>query len=213
MTIYTEADQVELLKKWWQEYGTAIIIGIILAIALGYGWRAWQQHHEKTLEHASMRYEQLLTNIVNGNSSAAETEADRLMDRYRHTPYAELAGLQLARQEIYRGDFSSAERNLRWVMKRGDTPALRQLSRLRVARLLLYQKRFDEALVLLEDVDDKSYMPAIDEVRGDVLVAKGDQVGARQAYQAAASNKIIPDLIVMQPLLQMKLDDLAGATQ
>jgi predicted negative regulator of RcsB-dependent stress response len=210
MTVYNEADQVELIKKWWHEYGTAIIIGIIVAIALGYGWRAWQAHHEKQLAHASMRYEQLLTNIVNGNSTAAEEQANRLMDRYRHTPYAELAGLQLARQEIYRGDFSEAERNLRWVMNRGDTPALRQVSRLRVARLLLYQKHFDDALALLQDVDDKSYMPAIDEVRGDILAAKGDVAGARLAYQAAATNKIIPDLVVMQPLLQMKLDDLAG---
>jgi predicted negative regulator of RcsB-dependent stress response len=211
MNMYSEAEQVELLKKWWQEYGTAIIVGIVIAIVVGFGWRHWQQRREQQLEHASMRYEQLLTNIVNGNSAAAETQANRLMYRYRHTPYAELAALQLARQEIYEGKPALAEQNLGWIMRRGDTPALRQVARLRDARLMLSQNRIDEAWALLQKIDDKAFMPAIDEVRGDVLLAQGKKAAARQAYADAINSKILPGLAVMQPLLEMKLDDLAGA--
>lgn len=209
MNTYTEAEQIELIKKWWKEYGVAIVMGIVIAIVLGFGWRYWQQRHEEKLAHASMRYEQLLTNIVNGNSTAAENQANRLMDRYPHTPYAELAGLQVARQEVYQGNLPAAERNLRWIMRRGGTPDLRQVARLRVARLLLAQNESDEALTLLQHVDDKSYTPAIDELRGDILAAQGKAAAARLAYQDAI--KALPGLNIMQPLLEMKLNDLAGA--
>jgi predicted negative regulator of RcsB-dependent stress response len=204
----TEAEQVEQLKKWWKEYGLAIIIGIVLALVLGFGWRSYQQHHEHKLEHASTKYEQLLTNVVNGNTAAVEAQAKHLMSRYPHTPYAELAALQLARQMVYQNDWQGAEIQLRWVMSHGDNSALRQVARMRIARLLLAQNNPQAALKLLQKVDDKAYIAQVDEIKGDILATLGEPQQAYQAYQLAL--KVFPGFQVMQPLLQMKIDNMAG---
>lgn len=204
----SDKEQVEHLKKIWREYGMAIVVGVILAVILGAGWRYLQHHKEHSLEHASMRYEQLLTNVVNGNTEEVESHANRLMERYPHTPYAEFGALQLARQKIYQGDLSQAGEKLQWVMKHGDSSALREIARVRAARVLLAQSKPEEALKLLDKVDDNAYMAAVLEVKGDILLAQGKALEAKNSYAAALN--FFPGLEVIQPLVQMKLDDLAG---
>jgi predicted negative regulator of RcsB-dependent stress response len=204
-----EQEQLEHLKKMWQEYGLAIILGVVIAIVAGFGWRYLQHRHEHTLEHASMRYEQLLTNVVNGNTEAVENQATRLITRYPRTPYAEFAALQLARQDVYEGKLSDAEDKLQWVMQNGETKTLREVARIRAARVLIAQNQPDKALKLLNDISDTAYSAAAYEVKGDALLATGKPDQARVAYQNAM--KAFPGFEVIRPILQMKIDNLTGA--
>lgn len=209
MDYMNENEQVEQLKKWWREYGVAMIVGILIAVIGGFGWHGWQQHREKVLNHASMRYEQLLTSIMNGETTTAETRANRLIARYPHTPYAQLAALQLARQAVYQNKFSEAEDKLLWLSKHGDSDSLRAVANIRLARVLLTDKKPQEALDVLAKNNNKAYVAAVEEVRGDVLVSQGKTADAKQAYENAL--KAFPAIEVMQPLLRMKLEDLATA--
>lgn len=204
-----DAEQVEQLKKIWREYGVAVIVGVLIAIIIGFGWRYYQHRHEHTLEHASMRYEQLLTNVVNGNIQAVDTQANRLMNRYPHTPYAQLAALQLARQDVYIGNLAAADDRLHWLLKHGDNIALREIARVRLARVLIAEKKPQDALDILKDADNSAYAAAAQEAKGDALLALGKPAQARAAYQTAL--KTFPGFEVIRPLLQMKLDDLATA--
>ncbi|HBC19536.1 MAG TPA: hypothetical protein DC022_12505, partial [Alcanivorax sp.] len=40
--IRDEEEQVERIKAWWQENGTAAVITVVLAVAALIGWRQWQ---------------------------------------------------------------------------------------------------------------------------------------------------------------------------
>jgi predicted negative regulator of RcsB-dependent stress response len=206
---YNEAEQIEQLKRWWQEYGVAAMIGVALALVLGFGWRYWQNHREQKLAHVSMRYEQLLTNVVNGNAVAVEIQANRLIERYPHTPYTQLAALQLARQYVYQNRLADAEDKLEWVMAHGDNSSLRQIARLRAARAYLADKQPNKALDLLDTTDDKAYEAVAWELKGDILAAMNKDAEARDAYHTALNK--MPSLAVMQPLLKMKIDNLTGA--
>ena len=42
----TEEEQIEALKRWWSENGKSIVIGIALAGASVFGWRAWQDQQQ-----------------------------------------------------------------------------------------------------------------------------------------------------------------------
>lgn len=208
MSTYNDAEQIEQLKKWWKEYGTSLIVGIILAIILSFGWRYWHDRQQQNLEKASTNYELLLTNVVNGDSAEVESQAFAIMRQFPSTPYAQLAALQLARQQIYLQDYHGAETQLRWVMQKGKNSSLRQVARLRLARLLAAEQKSPEALAILVKVDDDSFIPAIDEVKGDILSSVGKNKEAYQAYQDAL--KAFPAFETMQPLLQMKIANLAG---
>lgn len=208
MSTYSETEQIEQIKRLWLEYGTAIIVGVLIALIAGFSWRYWQQRHEQMLAHVSLRYEQLLTNVVNGNTAAVEAQANRLISRYPHTPYTQLAALQLARQDIYQDRLDDAEKKLNWVMEHGDSAPLRQIARIRAARVLLAENQAQQALDLLKRSDDKAYDPFVWEVRGDIMVAMNKPADARVAYQQALAS--LPGFGAMQPLLLMKLSDLSN---
>lgn len=206
-TYATESEQIEFIKSWWKNYGKITLISIIIALIASYGWRSYLQRHERMLEKASVIYERLLIAASNNDDVAMANAADRLIDHYRHTPYSQLAALMLAKQAVYKGDLDIAERKLQWIMKHGNNSALRQIARIRAARVFLAENRPVAALDLLDKVDDKDYTALIDEARGDVLLVLNKKEEARKAYSDAL--QAFPGIDVMQPLLQMKLDNLA----
>jgi predicted negative regulator of RcsB-dependent stress response len=203
----TEQQQIEEIKKWWQRNGTSTIIIFVLVICASIGWRFWLQHRETKLERASTHYEELLNAVVNDDAIDAQKEANLLRHNYLHTPYAALASLMLARGDVYQGNYDSAKQQLTWVMKHANTNALREIARLRLARITLLQNQPKDALQLLAKVDDKNYEPLINELIGDSYLALNQIDNARSAYQRAITE--LPDP-AMRPILQMKLDDIAA---
>lgn len=210
MSVYTtDQQQLDQFHQWWKNNGTSTIIIFVLALSLSFGWRFWLQHRETVLTQASANYEQLLNNGVNNNNTAAIQVANILMQDYPHTPYAPLAALMLARQFVNQGDYHDAENQLIWVMHNGHNKSIRQIARLRAARVLLTQNQAQQALLMLNKVDDKSYLPVVYEISGDCYVALGQLDQARLSYQQAI--KILPGYDVAQPILRMKLDNLSVA--
>lgn len=208
MSVYTtDQQQIEQFQQWWKLHGTSTILMIVFALALGFGWRFWLQHHEQTLSQASSDYEQLLNSVVNNDSANANTLANTLTQEYSRTPYAPLAALMLARQSVNQGNLSDAENRLVWVTQHTHNKTLRQVARLRAARVLLAENQPQQALNILSQIDDKAYLPSIEEVTGDSYAALGQFALARQAYLKAT--QILPGYDVAQPILKMKLDELA----
>ncbi len=61
MDVYkTEEEQVEAIKKWWQENGKSIIAGVVIGITAIFGWRAYDNHTAVQAEAASTLYEQMI---------------------------------------------------------------------------------------------------------------------------------------------------------
>ena len=59
------------------------------------------------------------------------------------------------------------------------------LARIRVAGLLADEKKFDEALKLLDANHDPAFVALTADRRGDILTAQGKWSDARAAYQTA----------------------------
>ena len=58
---------------------------------------------------------------------------------------------------------------------------------------------------MLQQVDDKTYMPLIETTRGDIFLAQKQYAEARQAYQLALKNA--DQFTGLQSMLQMKMSD------
>ena len=56
----TEEEQVEALRRWWQENGRSTIVAIILALGVGFGYQGWKNHVETSAEGASDLYQRML---------------------------------------------------------------------------------------------------------------------------------------------------------
>lgn len=208
MNVYaTETEQIEQLKRWWHQYGKFTLVVVIVGFLISWGWHAWQKQHERLLQTASVVYERLLTSVIRDDQVAVQKQASRLFQHYPRTPYAQLAALILARKAVYDGDLPAAKKKLDWVMKHGESAALKELARIREARILATEGKLKEALELVNKVDDKTYLPLAQDMKGDIYMLMNNKEAARTAYQNAL--KGLPAYEIMQPLILMKLDDLA----
>ena len=49
-TLETEEQQVEAIKKWWQENGKSLIAGIVIGLGGIVGWQGWQTYQIEQAE-------------------------------------------------------------------------------------------------------------------------------------------------------------------
>lgn len=211
---HTEEEQIEAIKKWWQENGKSTVISIVVAIAAVFGWQGWQQQQQAKIDAASKIYQGMLTAVsgANGNASpeqlaTANHLADKLKQDFSATTYATFAALFRARLAVEAADITAAEQELRWVLDNGTTDELTLETKLRLARVLLAQARYDEALAVLTG-EVAGYAAAYAETRGDIYQASGDSAQALHAFEQAVTLNLQASQPVNNQLLVLKLEQL-----
>ncbi len=206
MDPYEQQDASEKLRTWWQSYGNALILGIVLGSSALGGLKYWQHYQAKQTEAASQLYEQLLQNFQLRAAAKVDESGNKLMQEYASTPYAGKAALVLAKMRFDTNDLKTARQHLQWAMDKASEDAVRHVARLRLARLLLDQGELDAALELTNVKDQTGFEADYLEIKGDILTAKGRADEARAAYRAAL--KLLAKESPYQQVLAMKLDDL-----
>lgn len=199
----TDGEQIEAFKKIWKDYGRWIIIAVIFGLAIGLGWRYWQQQQIEHRQQASLLYQQLLGANEQNKADTVLQMSTELTRRFPQTGYAEFANLLAAKTAVAQNNLPMATEKLQWVIDHAHNPALKQIARLRAARILLAQKKPADAQKLLSVVDDKIYQSEIDEVQGDIYATLGDSAKARRSYQTAQVE--LSSTLGEDPYLSMKL--------
>lgn len=204
MDVYeTEQEQVEALRKWWQENGKALILGVVVGLGGLFGYRAWQDHRTAQAETAADLHSAVLVALEQSQHATVVAESARLRSEYAATPYAALATLAEAKALVEDGDSDAARSALSWVVEHAEQKEVAAVARLRLARLLLDQGDLGAAQVQLDALPAGLFQAQVQELRGDLLRDQGQVEAARAAYrealEAGSENRAV---------LQMKLDDL-----
>lgn len=198
----TEEQQVERIKEFWQEHGKGLVAGAIIGFGLFYGWRYYDAQTIANQESASEQFEVVSAQLAEGGEEAAVAAQDFLQNS-GDSSYAMLAAFALAQQAVEQNDYATAVSALQHVRDNGEL-TLRSIADVRQARILLAQQQYDAALNALNTEKAPGFGAVVAELRGDVLLAQGDQDGAREAYQAA-----VDSAENVSGTLQLKLDNLA----
>jgi len=204
-----EQEQLAQLKAWWQKYGNAILTAVTIVLfgfAAYNGWRWYQREQSKT---AAGIYGQLEQAVEARDAAKVQTLAASIQEHYGRTAYASISALQAAKVNADTGDLAKAAEQLRWVIDKSGHDELAMIARVRLAGVLLDQKKYDEALQALNFAAPASYLPAVLDRRGDVLVAQNKPEEARAAYRDALA-KADPQH-PLRAIIQLKLDALPAA--
>ncbi len=210
MDYNTEEQQIKALKDWWSENGTSIIVGIVIGVGGFWGYNWWQDKTVATQEAASNSYQSLVDIDAKENSEQFVTAANTIKEEYADTGYAILAALHLAKQHVDNGEFAKAQEQLEWTVKQTQGQKLQPLMKIRLARVLNAQQKFDEALAQLNSIQDEAYAGVKQQVLGDTYLLKGDQDRARLAYETAKQST---ESYSAKNELEMKVNDLAPTTK
>jgi predicted negative regulator of RcsB-dependent stress response len=206
----TEDEQLAALKRWWSDNGNSLLIGIGAALAIVFGWKAYQNSVIQEKTAASMKYQELVTVATRNDFDSEEGEtvsflADQLKEEFEGSEYSLYAALFLAKEFVEDKNFEGASEQLNWVLANTEDSRLKHIVNARLARVLSAQDKHTDALALLTPTEE-SFKASYLEISGDIKQRQGDTEGAIEAYKSAfALVKATPQA---QPLLAVKLSDL-----
>jgi len=203
----TEEEQVQQLKSWLKTYGPTVIISIFLAFSLSYAWDYWKEHKIKVATNASEVYDQMLAMRTQNNIRDTEAEAKTLISKFPKTPYANMAALMLARDAAIEKNYEEAKKQLNWVLANSSTVAIQDIAATRIARILIQEKKPEEAIAILDRVKDPSFKALANETKGDAYLMLKDKTKALESYRK--SNDELQNIGISRPLLEMKIQNLA----
>ncbi|XKH00985.1 tetratricopeptide repeat protein [Marinobacter nauticus] len=203
----TEEEQLQAIKDWWKKNGSSLLIGIGAALAIVFGWQAWQNHQASQRAEAANQFAALQSAFSAGDDQeTVEFVAETLRNEYSSSAYAIYGNLVLARQQMMaQNDPQAAAESLNWALeKAADYPALSLVIRNRLARAQFAAGNHQAALSTLDNAGKAEGFDAIfSELRGDIRLAMGDRDAAREAYLAAREQGVQNNSI-----LELKLSDL-----
>ena len=212
----SDQEQLETLKRWWNDSGKQLLVTVILIVGGWYGWQQWKTFQEQEAAAASVIYSEMVELAGQGPLSALSDQqkerlgelVETLRSQFDGSQYADYANLMLARVEVENGDFEAGSTALQEVVDSSDDIELSNIARLRLARVAVAQQNYTEALEIL--ATDAPGMDSIfAELRGDIYYYLADHVAARAAYQTAL-NSVAEGDSGTRTMLKLKLNRVLG---
>lgn len=203
-----EQEQVDALKAWWKENGKWVI-GALAAGLLGFaGIQFWKSHQASQSAEAAKLYAEVVKQTSSNDAKRIGDAADALSSRYASSAYAPRAQLLAAQASLQARDVAHAKVQLQWVIEHASETGLQDTARLKLASVLLDEKKFDEALKQLDAAHPESFTGLYADLKGDVLSAQGKVGEARAAYQQALDKTDAKS--TYRNLIQLKMDGLGA---
>jgi predicted negative regulator of RcsB-dependent stress response len=201
-----EQEKIDGLKSWWEVYGTLTIIIVATFIAGIFGTQAWKYYQKQQTDQAAELFVSLQEIGVGEDAKKIGDAARLLMEGFPSSGFASRAALISARASLDANDVQNARNQFQWLLVNSDEAELKDVARLRLAGLMLDEKKYDEALKLLESKHSEFFAGIYGDLKGDVLAAKGSIPEARAAYKMAMDR--IDGNGTHYKIVQMKLDAL-----
>jgi predicted negative regulator of RcsB-dependent stress response len=205
---FEEQERIAELKAWWEDNRWYVLGAIVAAIVAFAGYRGWIYWSAKQSEEAAALYNPVAEAFKAKDAKKADAAAQAVIDQHPRSYYASESALVLAKNAFEAGNLDEARKRLEWVLANG-VEEHRGLARIRLASVLLDQKKYDDALKVLDGNKDDAFAGPAADLRGDIMLAQGRLDEARSAYKLAV-DKAGPRNPV-KGIAETKLQALGGA--
>ena len=209
-----EQEQLDQLKAFWAQYGN-LISGVLIVVAAAYlSWFGWNWYQRDQGVKAGAMYDEFDRALQAADAERTGRIFADMKQRFPRAAFTGQAGLAAAKLASEKGQADAARADLAWVADSASESEYRTIARLRLAGLLLDEKKYDEALKQLDGVDGAEFQALAADRRGDVLMAQGKAEEAKAAYAkawAAMDAKVDYRRVVEAKLNVLGVDPAASA--
>ena len=204
---FEEQERLAELKAWWEDNRIAVFVAIAAAVIAFGGWQAWKYWQVRQDEEAAALYLPVSEAIRGGDPKKIGEAAQKVVAGHPGSFYASEAALFAAKAAFEAGNLDEARKQLEWVMAKG-ADIHRGVARMRLASVLLEQKKYDAALATLDGNKEAGFVALAADMRGDVMLAQGRIDEARAAYRLAIERADARNPV--KSIAQTKLNALGG---
>lgn len=203
-----EQEQIESLKAWWKQYGNLVTWGLIVAMLAYSAWQGWQYYQRRQAGQASQLYSELQKAVGAKDQKLVLRAASDMREKFKRTPYAQMAGMAAAKTLYESGDLKAAKAQLTWVSENAIDDEYKAIAKIRLAGICLDEKDYDAGLALVSAEYAAPFSALAADRKGDILLAQNKVAEARVAYEMALEKTEKSD--PGRQLIQLKLDGIGG---
>ncbi len=204
-----EQEQVDALKAWWKDNGKWVVGLLVISLLAFAGSQFWKKHQATQAEEAAKLYVEVMKQVSTNDAKRIGDAADVLASKYGSSAYAPRAQLLASQASLQAKDIPHAKAQLFWVIEHAKEAGLQDAARLKLASVLLDEKKYDEAMKQLDAAHPESFTGLYSDLKGDVLSAMGKITEAHKAYQEALDKTDAKSMY--RNLIQLKMDGLGVA--
>ena len=201
---FEEQERLAELKAWWEDNRWYVVAAIVVAVLAFSGYQGWKWWSASQAEDAATMY----AAAAKAPKEQQVAAYDALVAKHPRSYYASEAQLVVSKMRFEAGDYAEARKRLEWVMERG-VDEHRGVARLRLAAVLLEEKKYPDALRILDANKDEAFAPLANDLRGDIMIAQGRLDEARAAYKAAVEKADARNPV--KQIAESKLNALGGS--
>ena len=181
---FEEQERIAELKAWWEDNRWFVLGGIAAALLAFAGYRGWLWWSARQADDAAAMFKPVAEAVKAKDAKKAADGAQALIDKHPRSFDASEAALVLAKQAFDAGNLEEARKRLEWVMAHG-VEEHRGIARMRLAAVMLEQKKYADALKVLDGNKDEAFVALAASLRGDIMLAQNRLDEARSAYKLA----------------------------
>lgn len=174
---FTEDQEGDVVKNWLKQNWLTIVLCVVFAIAISFGWRYYQQY--KIDSNKAMEAD--FTAI----SLTKPADVEKFVHENDKSIYSTLTLLKAAQAEAKDGKLQVAYDYLVQASKSSSDSYIQNIIKLRQAKLLAFLDKKDQALSLLDSVNDQNFTIRKEITKGDVLLHFGEIDNAKDSYAKA----------------------------
>lgn len=208
----TDEEQVEAIKKWWNQNGTQLLSGVLVIVLAWSGWTFWQNTKTANAITASSIFELMQMHEKNGDLANVLRDGKMLMEEQPTSPYSTAVALMLAKYHFDKAEMDKAIENLQWVGTHSEDASLKFIAQLRLASVYVQQSNLEQAEATMKAINSATLSPAeranYDYQLAELALSQGNKASAKEAFQRVLDNE--QSAGGLQNLAKLKLDDLAG---
>ena len=179
-----EQEQVDELKALWKKYGAYITRGVIAFFVLYGLFQGWGYYQTKQSLAASELYQSIVV-LDEKNTKDILQKSQKLMDDFSGTPYAGRAAILFAKASYLDGNKDKAKEKLDWATSHAKESATESIALIQLGQILVEEKKYEDALKKVNDVENEGYLGLSNDLKGDILNAMGKKEEAKKAYLEA----------------------------
>lgn len=202
----------EELHRWWQENWKSIVMGIVLAIAIITVVFMYRDYTKKVKYQNAVDFYAI---VMNSDLSDANSVNDvkKFIGDHSSDVYSQLASLSLAKQYVAEKKYQKAADLLKASIGASRDNILDDVIRLRVARLNIELKKFDEANAVLDAITNReAFKFEVASLKGDAAYANKDNAAALKFYEEALSSAKTDDDTNVVKMKRDSLKTVKGVT-
>ncbi|MGP1939609.1 MAG: YfgM family protein [Arsenophonus sp. ET-DL9-MAG3] len=205
MENYTiENEKISSIKRFFIKNSKILIILLIIGASIIVTWNYWQSYQENNFKKSAKSFEKISSQLEQISSKQTLMAAEQFANETNNI-YGVLVSIKLAKILVEKNDIIYAENILLRALAVTKSDNLKDLINIRLARLQLALNKIDQVLISLSQINNQGLDMIIEDIRGDLLLKKGDINGARLAYSngiKSSGDKM------MKTILKLKINSL-----